>query len=383
MSRENITENLKRIRGARRLSQQRLADLSELSLSAYKNIEQGKTEPRVNSLHKISAALNVPLAELLTPVVELRHVHFRSKKKLRTRGQILADVGRWLSDYNELEEILQERSAFKLEGLARELHDGPERAVSAARLARQRLGIGPDEPIRDICGLLESAGVKVFLMQIASDAFFGLSIAPADNGPAVAVNTWERITVERWIFSAAHELGHLILHLDDFRTDAMDEDKEQEREADAFAAQFLMPDPVFRREWDEAYGLGMVARVIKVKRMFRVSYRTVLSRLAPRYRGGGTIWARFQREYKKRHGRTLTRSDEPDRVGDEAFHGGTPATLRGGEPESLSDADFTEDRLPRLIRRAIETEEISLGRGAEIMGVPLGRMRKRAAAWVG
>lgn len=46
-----------------------------------------------------------------------------------------------------------------------------------------------------------------------SDDFFGLSIGPADGGPAVVVNVWDGISVERWIFTAAHELGHLVLHL--------------------------------------------------------------------------------------------------------------------------------------------------------------------------
>lgn len=46
-----------------------------------------------------------------------------------------------------------------------------------------------------------------------SDDFFGLLIGPTDGGPAVVVNVWDGISVERWILTAADELGHLVPHL--------------------------------------------------------------------------------------------------------------------------------------------------------------------------
>ncbi|MGI6132457.1 MAG: hypothetical protein ACOYES_11375 [Bacillota bacterium] len=60
-----------------------------------------------------------------------------------------------------------------------------------------------------MCGLLESSGVKVYAREVMSRGFFGLSIGPADGGPLVVANVWSRISVERWILTAVHELGHL------------------------------------------------------------------------------------------------------------------------------------------------------------------------------
>jgi Zn-dependent peptidase ImmA (M78 family) len=94
------------------------------------------------------------------------------------------------------------------------------------------------------------------------------------------VNTWDRISVERWIFTAAHELGHLLLHLDAYQVDKLEEDVGEEKEADIFAAHFLMPDHVFKKELAEASGLSWYDRVFKLKRLFRVSYRSVLYRIA-------------------------------------------------------------------------------------------------------
>jgi hypothetical protein len=39
-------------------------------------------------------------------------------------------------------------------------------------------------------------------------------------------------------------------------------------------------EPVFEKEWQNTRGLPFLDRILKVKRMFRVSYKTVLYRLA-------------------------------------------------------------------------------------------------------
>jgi Zn-dependent peptidase ImmA (M78 family)/DNA-binding XRE family transcriptional regulator len=384
MNNDVIAANLRRIRGAKGISQDRVAEAAGLSRSAYRSIESGKSQPRVRNLEAIAGALQIPVRKLLEPAVELNNVRFRSYKKLRTRSQILTDVGRWLADYNGLEELLDSHRPFRLQGVAAQTGAGEDRAVAVARAARAVLGLTEYEPVRDICGLLDSAGVKVFPLAVASDGFFGLSVGPSDGGPAVVVNTWERISVERWIFSAAHELGHLLLHLDDYGKDAAEEDDAHEREADAFAAEFLMPDAVFRREWAETYGLPLVARVIKVKRIFRVSYRTVLYRLAPDYRGWApNIWVHFRTDYKRATGQSLSKTDEPAAIADSEFKTAAPEVLRGREPDHLSAGDFREDRLAGLVRRATEAGEISLGRGAEILGISLKDMRALSASWVG
>ena len=303
---------------------------------------------------------------------------------MRSREQILVDVGRWLSDFGDIEDILDDREPYKLDGIRKQLKARKNRGEAAATLAREAFGLDAEEPVRDICGLLESRGIKVGEQKVASHDFFGLSVAAADGGPAVVVNTWERISVERWIFTAAHELGHLILHLSDYDVSHTDEEKSHEEEANAFAAAFLMPDASFQKEWDETYGLALVDRVMKVKRIFRVSYRTVLHRLAPMYKEHGNIWARFQMDYKQRYGRTLLRDDEPDALAQDAFRASFPEDSSAGEPDKLSPVDFIQDRLFRLVRKAIEQEKISLGRGAEVLGLSLDEdMRDLTASWVG
>jgi len=379
MSYEPIGANLRRLRGALGMTQEQVAAASGISRVAYRNLETGASAPRVETLHALAKALEVRLQDLVSPAAELRHVRFRSFRRLNTREQILITVERWLRGFNDLEDILDDRTEYTLRGLG-----GVERsATEAAFQVRTRFGLRPSEPVRDICGLLEANGVKVLPLKIASDAFFGLSVAGEDGGPAVVVNTWDRISVERWIFTAAHELGHLVLHLDDYGLDQKEEEEKQEREANVFASHFLMPQVVFDKEWDDTYGLAFVDRVLKVKRMFRVSYRTVLYRLSEVSRLGTGVWRQFQGEYQRRHGRTLLKDDEPEALASDAFRATFPESSRAGEPEDLSPADFMEDRLLRLVRRAVESDTITLARGAEILGISLRDMRQLSASWVG
>ncbi len=210
----------------------------------------------------------------------------------------------------------------------------------------------------------------------ATNAFFGLSVKEEDGGPAVVINTWERISVERWIFSAAHELGHLLLHPGAYDDELEEESKGEESEADRFASFLLMPQDSFEREWHDARGHPLYERVLKVKRIFHVSYKTVLLRLIQTGGAPKELFQSFQVQHRRRFGKTLKKAEEPQPLTESQFD-----EKRGLEPDRLSDADCLDDRLRRLVRRAVETAEISLGRGAEILGMSLMDMRQLAAEW--
>lgn len=383
MGTEAIAANLRRVRAAKGLTQEGVANRAGISKTAYRNLEGQKSLPRVDTLHCLAEALGVGIQELVTPPIELRKVRFRSFRRLNTREQILQAVSRRLADFNELEDLLGAHTPYtlakrKIATARRSPLGGPE----AAAQARELLGLNHKEPVRDLCGLLEANGIKVLPMKVASDAFFGLSVAASDGGPAIVVNTWERISVERWIFTAAHELGHLLLHLEDYDVSLRDEGKEPEKEANVFASHFLMPREVFEQEWAETQGLAFVDRVLKVKRIFRVSYRSVLYRLSETL-PGSELWKRFQLDYKRCTGRSLLKDEEPGAAGADAFRASFPEHSRAREPEDLSPLDFVEDRLFRLVRIAVDGGEISLARGAEILGYSLVEMRQLAASWVG
>jgi Zn-dependent peptidase ImmA (M78 family)/DNA-binding XRE family transcriptional regulator len=369
-----IGYNVARLRLDRGVTQDEVASRARISRLALGKIERGEVVPRAATLDALARALGTSTVELVTAIRPLALVRFRARKQVKGREQILAEVSRWLEDYCWLEDELQEREKFPLEELRAE-RTKPE---TLATRAREKLGLDTKEPVRDICGLLEETGVKVLRLDKASDAFFGLSVSEQDGGPAVVVNTWERISVERWIFTAAHELGHLLLHKSEYTRDESQEMADVEREADAFASHFLMPESTFASEWDETSGHPLFLRVLKVKRIFRVSYKTVLYRLVETERTSRDVWQIFQRQHLHYFGKTLSKADEPHALKASEFSWNWN---RAGEPDGLSESDFLEDRLHRLVRMALERKLISLGRAAEILGIPREEMRKRAADW--
>lgn len=374
----DISRNLIRLRSAKDLTQEEIAIAADMSLAGYRKIESGESEPRVSTVLALAKALDVKTGDVLRPAPALPRARFRSTKRMRERDLLLMDVAEELDSYTELETLLGEGDPFRPTDIASDPTKPDERPVVMAAKVRETWNIRSDEAIRDICGLLEDNGVKVLLKQVASDGFFGLSV-DGDLGPAVVVNVWDRISVERWIFTAAHELGHLVLHqATDFDATESSENPRHEKEADLFAAHFLMPDEAFHREWDQARGLGLYERVLKVKRIFRVSYKTVLYRL---YQEGRTdIWARFTIDTKHRLGKTLPKVEEPDPLDPALFL--SPVEARKGlEPTQLAEFDFVTDRRQRLVRAAVEGETISMGRAAEILGVSLRKMRQIAGSW--
>lgn len=379
--RATLAANLLRLRSARGLTQGSLAEAAGLSRAGYRNIEMGAASPRSGTVQALARVLRVPTGDLVRPVERLAGVRFRSGKRLNCRDTVVARAATWLGAYRQLEEALDSRIPFAFRDAVR--GRGRDEGGSPAELAasiRRRLHLAESEPVRNICGLLESSGVKVLPLSVASEGFFGLSVSEEGRGPAIVVNIWERISVERWIFTAAHELGHILLHANAFDASDPTDRPDEEKEADRFAAAFLLPDVGFRKEWDASAGLPFVERVLTIKRMFRVSYRTVLFRLAASSSLGKGVWGRFKAEYRARYQLPLLGHDEPERLLPEEF---TPAPERAAdEPDRLSSRDFTEDRFRLLVRRAVEAEHITLSRAAEMLGIRLGEMRALAASWV-
>jgi len=372
-----LSANLRRIRAMKGLTQVEVADAADLSRVGYRNIEAGEAAPRVDSLVRIAKALEVNLDQLVesVPGSALNSVRFRALKKMTSRQELLEDVARWLRDYNELEEQLHARAPFgfgpirkRISGIGR----GEARARKTAEQARKEVELN-DDPIRDICGLLEDNGVKVYTPQMASEGFFGLSVGDDGGGPAVVVNRWDRLS---------DELGHLLLHADAYDVKQEEEDISEEKEADIFASYFLMPESVFNKELKEASGLPLLRLVFKLKRIFRVSWKTVVYRVASQATDGQKLWGRFQAEYRDLTGRTLGKADEPAGLAAEAFRSPAPSPKAADEPENLVEGDFVQDRLFRLVRRAVEEDKLSLERAAEVLRVDFSTMQAVTRSWI-
>ena len=358
MNIKNIANNLKRIRNVKGFKQEELATKAGLSRVAYSSIESAKSEPRVSNLQSLADALGVSIEELIKPIPHVSSLRFRSKKMLNTkenckREQIVMDIAYWLNDFNYLENELSHKHVFKL----KDCHGNTPEEM--AKSARKKLNLKEDEAINDIGGLLENAGIKIKLIACELNNFFGLSAFDKEGNPAVVVNVSDEVSVERQIFTAAHELGHILLHKNSYIPTEVKEPQQQEDEADQFASYFLMPRDAFQKSWDENKGLHWVDNVLHIKRIYKISYRSVLKRLIEQG-VSDQIYMKFYQFYKIKFGKDLKNNREPF---------------------PLEKIDFIEDRLSKLVRESYEKELISFNKAAEILKIDNESMRERVNSW--
>lgn len=370
MAIDHLPQNLYRIRKSRNLNMESLSDLIGLSRIAYSNLENGKAQPKSSTLAALSKALQTGIGDLLADPPEFSSLRFRSNKILNKtqenmRNQLLYDVHRWLKDYNELSSLLGYPKPEQLKVRSSD-------PVKAAAEIRKIMRLEDDEPVLDIIGLLEKHGVRFYLKESKLNNFFGFSVGPADGGPAIVVNTDKGISIERRIFTAAHEMAHLLLHRSSFKPSEVSEIDAEEKEADRFAGHFLLPESGFKRELNESKGLHWIDAVLHIKRKFRVSYKTILHRIIENEKvSAKDLYPQFSFEMKHRYGISLKNHYEPYPIVEEI----------GKEPAPLDSADFLEDKLSRLVREAFEKEEISLSKAAEILRLSLPEMRSLVDNW--
>lgn len=244
MNLQVLAHNVKRLRKANPqfATQGALAKAASLPLHTIAGIERGTKTPDHDEVLKIANALKLRRVYMLHEEPRaLQAVCYRSgKPKLayeRYAQEILhTEVARWLFDFAAVEELLNDKQPFLLKPAMQEKAKGGSPAAVAG-WCREILAVADHKPIDDIFALLEKAGVKVFATQTAPANFFGFAVSEADGGPAVVVNVSPSIPVARWIFSAAHELGHIVMH-----SDAKNNSQDKELEANQFATHFLMPD---------------------------------------------------------------------------------------------------------------------------------------------
>lgn len=106
-----------------------------------------------------------------------------------------------------------------------------------ANYTRKLLKIRKDEPVKNIIGLLESNGIIVYEID-ALEKFDGVSFISDKGFPVIIIN--RNFSNDRKRFTLAHELGHLLLHNENYYPISTYRNKEME--ANEFASELLMPE---------------------------------------------------------------------------------------------------------------------------------------------
>ncbi|MDR0453200.1 MAG: ImmA/IrrE family metallo-endopeptidase [Deferribacteraceae bacterium] len=341
---KNISENIKRYRYQNKITQEELAHKSGVALATIKKIETGKSAGiRRKTAEAIAYALSVDMNSLLAPARKLTTIRFRSCRNMRSKESVISYIINKLDRYNKLESLTDSylpENYKTVEPVA-----GPaENAIILRTLA----GLDNISPVLDISRTLSMLGIKLFSASVNTDKFFSLSVGVKDGGPAVIVNNNDRLTYEQLLFSIAHEVGHFIMHSERLQEINNEIIWSEEDEADLFASHFIMPEEGLNIYWNSGKGLHWTDRVIKVKQIFGVHYKTVLYRLGNFDR----LYECFLKEYKNGE-----LKDDRD-------------------PEPLNRKLYIEERMYSMAVKAVNEKKITVTEGSEILNISKADMKK-------
>ncbi|UKA69201.1 ImmA/IrrE family metallo-endopeptidase (plasmid) [Arthrobacter sp. FW306-05-C] len=142
---------------------------------------------------------------------------------------------------------------------------------AAARELRKRWGI-TQGPLRHLVRTMEQHGIIVALTTLAEEEVARVDAFSTTHLPRpVVILTSDRADdVYRLRFTAAHELGHLVLH-----HDVAAGDIEKEKEADRFAAELLAPADLIKDELSARIRLNALD---EVSRRWGVSQKALIYR---------------------------------------------------------------------------------------------------------
>lgn len=349
--REAHREEAKAIRGQfapHRLRMAReLVDLSQgdlgveigVSAAAVSQYERGAAIPTGDSIVAFARRLAVPVEFFSVPDTgadtpaffrSLRSAPAVERKRARHLTQLIHEVARDLERDVRLPSIDVPRHPVDPEaGKA-----GAVLAARAARAVREDWAISPG-PIDNMVRQVERHGIVVARPQSGHARIDAFSV-PFSDRPVIVMSAVKGKR-DRSRFDVAHELGHLVMHEPDQSTT-----RQIEKQADAFAAEFLMPAADIREELPN--GLDW-SRFMSLKQRWQVSIQALLYRA-----------------------RELQRLDEGDYV--RAMKAMSARGWRRHEPGDLGDPES-----PVMLDRAIEVARLSEDQLTQRTAMPLTLLR--------
>jgi len=219
------------------LTKSELADEVGVSPAAVGQYESGIARPRRDLLPTLAKKLRVPIEFFATgrPMgrLDAANAHFRSLRSTRAKDR--AKAAAHAEQIWELAYALEKQVRFPTVDLPM-IPEGtsPGQAAHTLREAwRLRRG-----PVPHLAATMEARGIVVCLIPLTNEAVTRVKAYSTDAlGRPIVVVTPERFkSVYEYRFTCAHELGHLLMH-----PNPLPGDRQQEREADQFAAEFLTP----------------------------------------------------------------------------------------------------------------------------------------------
>ena len=246
-------ERIKQARELNSLTQSQLAEQVQCNQSAIAHFENNRTLPSEEILRAIAETTGVlPSFFESEPThgFSLGSLSYRSRRSLSKKEEAKA------YQYAFIMYEQARRLSRKLDLPPLRLPHISEKPALSARVTRASFGLVPDKPISRLVNTFEYNGGLSFVTPFSMfkiDAFSGWATLDVDR-PIIIASC--NVPGDRMRFSIAHEIGHLVMHGAPKGTMAI-----MEKEANAFAAEFLMPEEAIRADLLTPITLTSVAQL--------------------------------------------------------------------------------------------------------------------------
>jgi len=336
-----------RFKNARKISGLTLHEIGEkigVSKQMISKYENGLSMPDSSNLIKIAKILGEKIDYFFRPqTVNLTEVSFRKKSKYSQTqiNNLKSKILKQMENYLCIEDILNISYEFN-----NPLSDIKIKNFEDVEFATQQLrkawNLGND-PIHNIVSLLEYNEIKVIEIDEPNQNLFdGLSSFVDNKYPLICFN--KNFVIERKRFTLIHELGHLLLNIDESLIN------ETEKLCNRFASELLLPKEIIIKEIGTRREHLSVNELINFQQQFGISISAIIYRLADLE----VISENKKRDYFIRKNK------------DTEFKNKCDATRFNGNENS--------ERFIRLVYKALSQEIISISKASALLDKSVGEV---------
>ncbi|HHU55414.1 MAG TPA: ImmA/IrrE family metallo-endopeptidase [Acholeplasmataceae bacterium] len=325
-----VGKNIKYYRLKNNMTIKALAEKVGVTSMAISNYENNKRTPDYNTLKKIADVLDINVVNFMSQRTNLDFYHKEFRKNSdfkKTKQELLKEmIEEYFSRFFFVVNVLGS-SILSPAPIIPSIKLDSDNELNALKL-REYLQISNEGPINNIIDILEKKGFLIYLIDFDDENFSGCN-GLVNDYPYIAIN--KRMTPERQRFTIVHELVHLVF---DFNAN-------DEKLVNSISGAFLFPKKDAYRE------LGHKRSGIKLDMIVTaIKYGISMLCLAYRARELNIISENSYRNFMVWASSEGWRKEEPSRIVAE---------------KSLL--------FKQLVYRAIDEDEISIQKGAEILNI--------------
>lgn len=228
-------ELLETARLLRQKTQKEVATDTGISQASLSKAEHGLQSLPEESMQRLSNYYDFPISFFLRNEEPSPIGHLYYRRKITVSDKIINSFTSKVKVFKSIIDDIMTSVDLPTYTLSNYIPNEELSASEIARKIRYELKVFRG-PIPNLATLLENNGIIIIRFDFGTEKIDGLSSITPNDRKLMFIN--DKMPNDRIRYSMAHELGHIVMHLENPPVDS----ETAEREADEFASEFLMPE---------------------------------------------------------------------------------------------------------------------------------------------